>query len=87
MAPRDGDPVKRLPLLVLALASSCKSDAPHRVTDLETSSVYHTKEMRRGLTSGYIYLKDARTGAEVTVRESKVEEISEEDFLLATGAK
>jgi uncharacterized protein YcfL len=78
--------VKRLPLILVLLAA-CRSHDPHRVTDLETGTVYHTKEMRRGLTSGHIYLKDAKTGAEVTVRESKVEEISEEDFRLATGAK
>jgi hypothetical protein len=77
--------MKRLPLL-LPLLVACKSHDPHRVTDLETGFVYHTKEMRRGLTSGYVYLKDGRTGAEVTVRASKVEEISEEDYRLATSA-
>lgn len=74
-------------LLLLPLLAACRSDEPHRVTDLTTGFVYYTRDMRKGLASGYIYLKDAKTGAEVTVRESKVEEISEDDFRLGTAAR
>lgn len=77
--------MKRLLAIVLLALAACKSHVPYRVTDLETGSVYHTKELRRGRTSGYVYLKDGKTGAEVTVRDSKVDEVSEEDYLLATG--
>ena len=79
--------MKRLLAFALLALAGCRSDVPHRVTDLETGAVYHTKEMRRGRTSGFIYLTDPRTGAEVIVRDSIVDEISEEDYLLATGAK
>jgi hypothetical protein len=79
--------VKRLALVLLPLLAACRSHDPHRVTDLETGFIHYTKDMRRGLTTGYVYLKDAKTGAEVTVRESRVEEISEDDFRIATGAQ
>ncbi len=79
--------MKRLLATLLLALAACRSHVPYRVTDLETGSVYHTRELRRGRTSGFLYLKDPGTGAQVTIRDSIVDEISEEDYLLATGTK
>jgi len=56
------------------------------VTDLQTGHVYYTTHWRRGLTSGNIYLRDGKTGQEVTVQSSKIEKLSEEEYRRAIGA-
>jgi hypothetical protein len=74
-------------LAILPLLGACTSHDPHRVTDLSNGRVYYTKEMRRGLASGKVRLTDARTGQEVTIGSSEVQEIPEEEFARAVAAK
>jgi hypothetical protein len=71
--------VKRA-LLLLVLLAACVSHEPRRVTDLKTGRVYYTKHMRKGLTSGKLYIVDGKTGEEVTIGSSAVLEITEEEF-------
>ncbi|HEX5136927.1 MAG TPA: hypothetical protein VFY93_08150 [Planctomycetota bacterium] len=78
--------MKRL-LLVLPLLGAACGHAPSRVTDLENGNVYYTRDLRRGLTSGNVYLKEVKTGEQVVVHSSKIENLSEEDFRLAAGLK
>ncbi len=74
-------------LPILLGLGACASHEPHRVTDLDSGRVYYTRDMRRGLTSGEIRLVDAKTGKQVTVGSSEVQEIPEEEFARAVGAK
>jgi len=76
---------RKIPLaILLGLLASCAGH-PSRVTDLASTRVYYTKHIRRGLTTGNIYFKDAKTGAEVTLATSAIQEITEEEFAKAVG--
>ncbi len=73
--------MKRLAAIaLLALAGFSVGCANYyRVTDPTTGRVYYTQELQHQ-NSGAAKLKDARTGGTVTVQNSEIEKISEEQF-------
>lgn len=79
--------MKRILLLLTLLGASCQGDKPHRVTDLSSGRVYYTKRWRRGLTTGSVYIEDAKGGDKIVIPSSKVEKISEEEYQRGASAK
>jgi hypothetical protein len=79
--------MKRALLLLPLLALSCVSHKPYRVTDLSTGQIYYTEHLRRGLTTGNVYLIELKTGAEVTLRSSKVEKLTKAEIEKETAKK
>jgi len=64
-------PESFIPILILLGVAACAGH-PSRVTDLATGRVYYTDHVRRGLTTGNVYFKDAKTGAEIWRYDPKV---------------
>jgi len=72
--------------ILLALVAACAGH-PSRVTDLTTGRVYYTDHVRRGLATGNVYFKDAKTGAEITLRSSEIQEITPEELAAQVSRK
>jgi hypothetical protein len=64
-------------LLALLFAVGCTSY--YKVTDLATEEVYYTTEVNPK-DSGAVQIKDGKSGAQVVLPSSKVEQITEEEY-------
>ncbi len=73
-----------LGVLVLAGVGGCGSH--YAVKDPTSGTTYYTKNLDKKK-SGVVTLKDAKTGANVTLQSSDVRKISKEEFEAAVGAK
>ena len=78
--------VKKL-FLILALSlilSGCTSY--YKLKDPNSENTYYTTKINR-LSSGAVKIKDAKSGAEVTLQNSEISQISQEEFHAATFEK
>jgi hypothetical protein len=56
------------------------------VNDPYTKNVYYTEKLDK-LTSGAVEFIDAQTGKEVSIQNSEIKKITEEEFKAAVGKK
>jgi len=65
----------------MAALAGCVSGCAnyYKVTDPHTNAVYYSNSINRQ-SSGLVIFKDARTGQEVTLSESAIQEIPKEQF-------
>jgi len=61
-------------------------EAYWKVHDPYTKTVYYTEKLDK-LTSGAVAFTDAQTGKEVSIQNSEVKKITEEEFKAAVGMK
>ena len=59
------------------LATACASY--YKVTDPTSGSIYYTDKVKQ-TSGGAVTFKDARSGADVTIQNSEIKEISEKEF-------
>ena len=78
--------MKRIIGLVLGLflLIGCGGPKYWMVTDPSTSNVYYTKDVDN-LSSGAVKFTDAQTGNTVSIQNSLVKKITEEEFKAAVG--
>jgi uncharacterized protein YxeA len=63
-------------MLVLLFVVGCSY---YKVTDLATDEAYYTTEIKHK-DSGAVEIKDGKTGAQIVLPSSKVEQITEEEY-------
>ena len=81
--------MKRLMGLVLGLflLIGCAGEAKYwMVTDPSTNNIYYTQEVDN-LSSGAVKFTDAQTGNAVSIQNSEVKKVTEEEFKAAVGTK
>jgi hypothetical protein len=66
-----------VPLSIAILVSACATY--YKVRDPATGNIYYTEKVKRE-TGGAAAFKDARSGAEVTIQNSEVTEISKGEY-------
>lgn len=64
-------------LIASLLLGGCTSY--YKVSDPVSGRTYYTNELKKK-GEGAVWLKDARTGSEVTIQNSEVQKISKEEF-------
>jgi hypothetical protein len=70
-------PMNMLLLFAVVLAGGCTSY--YQIRDPDSGRTYYTDDMKT-LEGGAVRFTDAQTGNEVTIQDSSVEEISEDEF-------
>jgi hypothetical protein len=85
---KGGRKMKRLMGLALCvlLLFGCGGKTFYMVNDPYTKNVYYTEKLDK-LTSGAAAFTDAQTGKEVSIQNSEVKKITEEEFKAAVGKK
>jgi len=77
MRPYQALPVKVLLLSSVLLAGGCTSY--YQIQDPESGHIYYADDIKT-LDGGAVRFTDAQTGNEVTVQDSDIKEISEDEF-------
>jgi hypothetical protein len=72
--------------LGVLLLFGCGGKTYWMVNDPYTKNVYYTEKLDK-LTSGAVAFTDAQTGKEVSIQNSEVKKITEEEFKAAVGKK
>jgi hypothetical protein len=83
--PRESATVRNLTKLMLlgVLAGLSACTTYYKVTDPTSQKVYYTTDVEQEK-SGSVSLKDANSGAKVTIQNSEVTEISSDEYKAAT---
>ena len=83
-----GRKMKRLMGLALCflLLFGCGGKMYWMVNDPYTKNVYYTEKLDK-LTSGAVAFTDAQTGKEVSIQNSEVQKMTEDEFKAAVGKK
>ena len=79
--------MKQFKLLVVVLSTGLLMSACatyYRVTDPSTGNAYYTEKVKRQ--GSAVRIKDARTGAEVTIQNSEIKDIEKQEYYQALVA-
>ena len=79
--------MKKIMGLVLGLLLLSGCGGYWMVTDPATKNVYYTEDLQQDRSTGAVRFIDAKTGWDVSMPNSEVKEITEEEFKAAVGKK